>query len=1486
MALQPIVNPYAKKKVPLPVHTSTTSTIHHAVATAAVTPAAKKMHKMVVTPGSSSSKEVMSNEEPSKNPVKKEVPVVKMKQEQEQPPALITPKKESNHTLAAKKKNSLKQQLKQEIALLKKRKTLQRLQYEAEQRRLQQEKEKQARLKQQQELQRERERIREEKHRQKMELLQQKEQQRLLKQQERERKLEEKKKKEEERKQREHEAYQRFLWNQQQQQQQQQQRFYQQQHYVQHWQGGGMLPYNTLPTMYALPPPPVGAAPTSVAPSLTNIPGFTNANSASTSTTGKVPSKDAPLHPPTPLPNVQSMNGASTSAPPAPHSTIATPEVAGAQPPSFHPTSSISNATPGAVVSSSNEVNEPVHSVQSMTDASIATSPAANSTAEETGAPPPSSHPTSSSSDAAPATVGSSNDTMDAPSVHNPTKSSPIAPVPANMDSHDATATSKQSAKADPKDANAPVLPTMNSTELIVDGPGNTVPANADSNTATNSQHHSVMPSSNITNLDNASAPVPTTRATAVAAGTVNCRPPLPTFPNPAVPSTTTISTAHVPPPMIYPQYQPLPANNNYNMMMRMRMMNNSSSSMGQAQQAAHPFAMGPPSAAMPPLAYHHHHPMNPGTPFYAPPLSNTMGWQHPPRWPPPTWRSRLPTTKRKRKQLLPSILWDPLQAKSPFSHYQLIAVELVRPVNETSFGVSLKLFEQSILVDPEVVAAQLKQKPAPFADGTDPKALVKPSSDPIAATSISYCGVADQGAKPNSDSNQEETPMVEPMEVDSSDKTAAKEPGSNNENKEPRDQAHVVPKVEMEATRSEVTTMMNPQEPSDAANNTQVSVTSSPKKNKTMATEETGTDRLEDSKPSNGLVKTDPSALVAPRPSTTIDTQQDASASSSSSSAMMNEASRPTPIIAPPPTPNLISSTHQAVSPTNVSPNVHNKAETVTHKERSSQQEPNSIVMNHNAASPTVLVATNTEPNTKPSMGAVVVEGSSKPDAIVSSTPLGSSNVDSSSIAPTSGPTSTATSTAATIAANINGTEASKPRKQRRRRVMYSVMLVLDAEKQNKFREILGYKEGELLLQPGDIIVSIGGVDIAGMPFDRACATFASKAETVDGTKICTKLMVARRPKPVVPPAAVKVSNRVPKATNIKKSQPVASAPRPVLTVDDRSEFQGNELAVLADCVIRAIHKPSRMLGQPLSLDNTCLDTMSTLCRRLATLKQHFKYDGNITLPFRSISTLQSKWMERTRSVESDFRTKHQVKWARAIESEGGSVGVTFASDAERSALRHMPRPVKGCRCKRDDHEYLHDPKCLLYRDICKLVPDEVLSGLWKTDEKVSKKKDVGLNVVEKGFKDRMMRLKKTAEMEEAEARFVAHMEDIQVKQCKKAVFAPTALASMVLSTVFELQREFPVSYVPEDDSDEDEEEEEDVPLAMMVDGKRNSPASSEQPKRKRRKRMPQPNKLISFRYLLRMFQHISKVWGHVYREPSHEDYAWYVKLCLSQIF
>lgn len=238
----------------------------------------------------------------------------------------------------------------------------------------------------------------------------------------------------------------------------------------------------------------------------------------------------------------------------------------------------------------------------------------------------------------------------------------------------------------------------------------------------------------------------------------------------------------------------------------------------------------------------------------------------------------------------------------------------------------------------------------------------------------------------------------------------------------------------------------------------------------------------------------------------------------------------------------------------------------------------------------------------------------------------------------------------------------------------------------------------------------------------------------------------------------------------------------------------------------------------------------------------------------------------------------------------------LAFTSDAERTILRQLPRPTKGCRCKGQDHEYLHDVRCTLYRDVCRLLPTQELDKLQYNQNVASNSKTVvaepkDLNTVETAYKDRIIKFKKASAMEDAEARFIARMEEVQVKEQRKAVLAPN-LTSMVLSAVMELQREFPdvspqaMEIDDDDDSDNDEMEvnddddeeqehlkdEEELTLSNL--GKRQVKGQTKTSSSKKRKSKDLQS--LNLRYLIRMVQYIAKTWGHIYREPSHEDYAW----------
>lgn len=527
--------------------------------------------------------------------------------------------------------------------------------------------------------------------------------------------------------------------------------------------------------------------------------------------------------------------------------------------------------------------------------------------------------------------------------------------------------------------------------------------------------------------------------------------------------------------------------------------------------------------------------------------------------------------------------------------------------------------------------------------------------------------------------------------------------------------------------------------------------------------------------------------------------------------------------------------------------------------------------------------------------------------------------------------------------AAIISTTTAAAPKRSRRRRVPFAVMVVVDAAKQNARWDNRPLPSGALglpptllpstLLQPDDVILSIGTTNIAGITFAEACKVFAAESFQVGDTEIWATLVVARKkpPPPALPePAPFSMTPTLP-ATAAKttatalpdlihshsdsgsKTNPSietvakGSLPLPPTLVGRSSNktlsnlplpeqnpsmsFSLPETAVLADAVLQAIHHPRRLLGNQLS--RGILQETTRLFRRAARLT------GG-PLGHRSVETLAGKWGFLESRTKADLSQRAALQWQQALRLETGGEAseIPFSSDAERAALRQLPRPSKGCRCGGKDHEYLHDVRCSLYRDLCRLIPSEEQKDLLHDpeDRKTQRAKKAlanhenfkDLSTVETGIKDRLVKLKTATELEEAEARFVARMEEVQSKQLQKAIFAPN-LTTMVLSAIHELQREFPLSQAPEamevddsdaSDSDDQEEGEEKVTGVREGDsaGKRKrAPKEARAGKKTKTNRQVQH---LNFRYLMRMVQYIGKTWGHVYREPSHKDYAWYVEI------
>lgn len=444
--------------------------------------------------------------------------------------------------------------------------------------------------------------------------------------------------------------------------------------------------------------------------------------------------------------------------------------------------------------------------------------------------------------------------------------------------------------------------------------------------------------------------------------------------------------------------------------------------------------------------------------------------------------------------------------------------------------------------------------------------------------------------------------------------------------------------------------------------------------------------------------------------------------------------------------------------------------------------------------------------------------------------------------------------------------------KRKRRRRVNFAAMQVMDANKQNARRPDI---DPEKKLQPGDIVVAIQGCQLNGMTFRDACGVFSKRAESVNDSLIQTHVIVMRKKANVVPVKEENAGNTNPVPTvsmvtpspvisteTPSPSNPPTVAPSPP---DNTSMvFSSAEIATMSHCFFQTLHSSSRVLG--LDIQDSAWHIHSVIFRMGPLLK-----DTEVTP--RTSMTLKNKWSHLTRFIDYNLVEKGKTFWTQKFSEEFGDEKVPFSSDVERRALRHLPRPSKGCRCKQHDHEYLFDPKCTLYRDVQRRLSKEELSNLRQRKKKLSmSKKD--LNVVESAFKNRMLKLKTETENESIEARFVEKMEEIQVKELHEAIFAPN-LTTIVLSAIFELQREFYVS-IEEDEKENDNAEDDDDDVALDCLGKRNLEDRTENDAKKQHKigREGDPN--FSLRYLVRMLEYVSKTWGHCYREPERDEYAW----------
>ena len=526
------------------------------------------------------------------------------------------------------------------------------------------------------------------------------------------------------------------------------------------------------------------------------------------------------------------------------------------------------------------------------------------------------------------------------------------------------------------------------------------------------------------------------------------------------------------------------------------------------------------------------------------------------------------------------------------------------------------------------------------------------------------------------------------------------------------------------------------------------------------------------------------------------------------------------------------------------------------------------------------------------------------------------------------------ASAAAAAAAATGVVTAASHPsqpqqqRRRRRKRVFYSVVSVLDPTIQNeRLQTVLGRKREEDLLHQDDIILTVEETPTAGLTFSEACALFQNTQSMSSGVVfINCKVTIARakkQPKVVAPGPTLPP----PPLPSIVTNQAIAVPSVPLrmgpLTLPEQ--------LALTTSVVQALYDPRRPLGCPVSSD-WLLETLTASHPSLLAAR------GGLTGEF------WAAWIRIRGQAGSLMLQKAQAYWntqwgTLPAASTNPPLSHSRLTDARRSLLRQAPRRINQCRCGSSDHTYVNDAKCPLYSNL-RALEDEgddnhpnngteaddaatVQQAAAKRKKMLTQNLPRTLKVVEKAFTDRIVRIKTEQEAEEAEAAFVSRMEVIQLDKCNQAIFAPS-LTAMVLSAVVELQPEYDegkkelgamvnattttaVDVVddcsknqntaavqqsgaaaangePGDESDDDDEDD-DVPLASLgtkrtsagdgADGESADPPAANKKQRGN-------NTMVRPQYLARLIQFVSAKWGHVFREPSDDEYTWYVCVCV----
>lgn len=493
------------------------------------------------------------------------------------------------------------------------------------------------------------------------------------------------------------------------------------------------------------------------------------------------------------------------------------------------------------------------------------------------------------------------------------------------------------------------------------------------------------------------------------------------------------------------------------------------------------------------------------------------------------------------------------------------------------------------------------------------------------------------------------------------------------------------------------------------------------------------------------------------------------------------------------------------------------------------------------------------------------------------------------------------------------------KPRKKRRRRVNYGVLTVTDASKATFVRERNEVTQTEPVagLESGDIILAINGHNLGGMTFSDACKAIATTSiENAETGMIYCSLKIARAvqskaaPTPAVAyishasfpigtnPASMNLKGVVSTHTPAQMPNSAVTIPLPPLIpfIILGDKVSGDFTAAEWYTLVRSLSSVRRELSTGLALQPVSQRDVLAACLKKEEIRKF--------LLQRSMETLEMKLSHEGKKIEADMNrlaTEHwSSMWKAEVESDAGNENnILFEgplTDAKRSVLRSDARPSAGCRCGSMTHEFVNDPKCVLYRDVKAFVGSDEFDDQG-TAEGSSKavKKNKARNAMEAAYIERFVKLRAETEAAKREAEFILNMEVKQVSAMGKAVFAPRSLCTIVLSAIasFAADDKEPQNEKAEDENtaaidSEDDSDDEDVPLNALASAGSKRDSVNAAGSSTKRPKLNDKNELKKSKYvpqslaLAKILKHISKTHGHLFQEPSHIEYAWYV-CCIS---